>query len=97
VGVIVALEMTDKFLELLAWSTWVVGAANDRTAKGSIHVFCCWFPWFVWQFLLSNQPRFVAKLLSPCQSQPSSVGVGGVWLGRLQIGMQLLHLELRNN
>ncbi len=41
-GVIVALEMTDKFLdtvELSAWSTWVVGAANVRTAKGSIHVF----------------------------------------------------------
>ncbi len=51
VGVIVALEMTDEFWDtvgLSAWSTWVVGAANDRTAKGSIHVFCCWFLWFVW-------------------------------------------------
>jgi hypothetical protein len=51
VGVIVALEMADGFLdtvELLAWSTWVVGAANDRTAKGTIHVFCCRLPWFVW-------------------------------------------------
>ncbi len=51
VGVIIALAMTDKFLdtvELLAWSTWVVGAANDRIAKRSIHVFCCWFLWFVW-------------------------------------------------
>ncbi len=41
-GVIVALEMTDKFLdtaELSAWSTWVVRASNDRTANGSIHVF----------------------------------------------------------
>ncbi len=50
VGVIVALKMTDEFLdtvELSAWSTWVVGAANDRTAKGSIHVFCCWPLWFV--------------------------------------------------
>ncbi len=51
VGVIIALEMMDKFLdtvELLAWSTWVVGEANDRTVKGSIHVFCCCFLWFVW-------------------------------------------------
>ena len=49
-GGIVALEMIDKFLdtvELLAWTTWVVGAANDRTEKGSIHVFCCYFLWFV--------------------------------------------------
>jgi hypothetical protein len=51
VGVTVALEMTDEFLdtvELLAWSTWVMGATNDKTAKGSIHVFCCLLPWFVW-------------------------------------------------
>jgi hypothetical protein len=51
VGVTVALEKTDEFLdtvELSVWSTWVVGAANDKTAKGSIHVFCCWLPWFVW-------------------------------------------------
>ncbi len=51
VCLIIALEMTDEFLdtvELLAWSTRVVGAANDRKAKGSIHVFCCWLAWFVW-------------------------------------------------
>jgi hypothetical protein len=50
-GVIIALVMTDEFLdtvEFLAWSNWVVGAANDRTAKRSIHIFCCWLPWFVW-------------------------------------------------
>ncbi len=45
-GVIFTLEMTDEFLdtvELSAWSTWVAGAANDRTAKVSIHVFVVGF------------------------------------------------------